>query len=177
MIFSRSIRNKFQILPLINWAFNCIHYIKREMKMEYQQSVGKELSRNGMLSFDCERNCDFGCSTNLLSGWSVVFETNSTNWMRNIVLDDNFNDFSSLATSKVFLSHRKGFLLTPEEGCGYAKVQNNRIIGGAPAKSGKLKIEFIFPLSLLYNFWIIWIWFSNFRKLAVDCAIVFRKKR
>lgn len=31
----------------------------------------------------------------------------------------------------------KGRLLTPEEGCGFSKVLNSRIIGGAPAKNGK----------------------------------------
>lgn len=31
----------------------------------------------------------------------------------------------------------KGRLLTPEEGCGYSKVQNKRIIGGSPAKIGQ----------------------------------------
>lgn len=31
----------------------------------------------------------------------------------------------------------KGRLLTPEEGCGYSKVQNKRIIGGSPAKNGE----------------------------------------
>lgn len=30
----------------------------------------------------------------------------------------------------------KGRLLTPEEGCGYSKVSNTRIVGGAPAKVG-----------------------------------------
>lgn len=30
----------------------------------------------------------------------------------------------------------KGRLLTPEEGCGYSKVANTRIVGGAPAKNG-----------------------------------------
>lgn len=33
-------------------------------------------------------------------------------------------------------SYPKGRLLTPEEGCGYSKVQNTRIVGGAPAKNG-----------------------------------------
>lgn len=31
----------------------------------------------------------------------------------------------------------KGRLLTPEEGCGYSKVQNKRIIGGSVSKVGK----------------------------------------
>lgn len=30
----------------------------------------------------------------------------------------------------------KGRLLTPEEGCGYSKVSNTRIVGGVPAKVG-----------------------------------------
>lgn len=30
----------------------------------------------------------------------------------------------------------KARLLTPEEGCGYSKVQNTRIVGGTPAKAG-----------------------------------------
>lgn len=33
----------------------------------------------------------------------------------------------------------KGRLLTPEEGCGYSKVSNTRIVGGAPAKKGQFK--------------------------------------
>lgn len=32
----------------------------------------------------------------------------------------------------------KGRPLTPEEGCGYSKVANNRIVGGAPAKNGEI---------------------------------------
>lgn len=34
------------------------------------------------------------------------------------------------------LSDIKGRLLTPEEGCGYSKVANTRIIGGTEAKIG-----------------------------------------
>lgn len=30
----------------------------------------------------------------------------------------------------------KGRLLTPEEGCGYTKVKNTRIVGGSDAKVG-----------------------------------------
>lgn len=30
----------------------------------------------------------------------------------------------------------KGRILTPEEGCGYTKVQNTRIVGGSSAKNG-----------------------------------------
>lgn len=30
----------------------------------------------------------------------------------------------------------KGRLLTPEEGCGYSKVANKRIVGGSEAKVG-----------------------------------------
>lgn len=33
----------------------------------------------------------------------------------------------------------KGRLLTPEEGCGYSKVQQKRIVGGGNAKNGKYK--------------------------------------
>lgn len=33
----------------------------------------------------------------------------------------------------------KGRLLTPEEGCGYSRVQNKRIIGGSAAKNGEHK--------------------------------------
>lgn len=35
----------------------------------------------------------------------------------------------------------KGRLLTPDEGCGYSKVQNTRIVGGSKAKNGKLKFN------------------------------------
>lgn len=31
----------------------------------------------------------------------------------------------------------KGRLLTPEEGCGYSKAINSRIVGGSAAKNGK----------------------------------------
>lgn len=41
-----------------------------------------------------------------------------------------------LARPKEVKSYPKGRLLTPEEGCGYSKVQNKRIVGGAPAKNG-----------------------------------------
>lgn len=33
----------------------------------------------------------------------------------------------------------KGRLLTPEEGCGYSRVANTRIVGGGPAKNGNEK--------------------------------------
>lgn len=32
----------------------------------------------------------------------------------------------------------EGRLLTPEEGCGSVAVSNKRIVGGAPAKNGKI---------------------------------------
>lgn len=41
----------------------------------------------------------------------------------------------------------KGRLLTPEEGCGYSKVANTRIVGGSAAKKGELKQKFT---------WFIW---------------------
>lgn len=37
----------------------------------------------------------------------------------------------------------KGRLITPKEGCGFSKVLNKRIIGGAPAKNGKQHIKII----------------------------------
>lgn len=40
------------------------------------------------------------------------------------------------AKRKASKSYPMGRLLTPEEGCGYSKVQNTRIVGGAPAKNG-----------------------------------------
>lgn len=33
-------------------------------------------------------------------------------------------------------SETTGRLLTPEEGCGFTKVKNNRIVGGSEAKIG-----------------------------------------
>lgn len=35
-------------------------------------------------------------------------------------------------------------LLTPEEGCGYTKVSNTRIIGGTQAKKGERKLVSLF---------------------------------
>lgn len=43
-----------------------------------------------------------------------------------------------------FAESSKGSLLTPEQGCGYTKVRNTRIVGGAPAKNGKSQVEIIF---------------------------------
>lgn len=37
----------------------------------------------------------------------------------------------------------KGRLLSPEEGCGYSKVINTRIIGGSEAKNGSYMLIFI----------------------------------
>lgn len=37
----------------------------------------------------------------------------------------------------------KGRLLTPEEGCGYSKVANTRIVGGSAAKNGNYKFNLI----------------------------------
>lgn len=39
-------------------------------------------------------------------------------------------------TKTIVRTDIKGRLLTPEEGCGYSKVANTRIVGGAPAKVG-----------------------------------------
>lgn len=36
----------------------------------------------------------------------------------------------------VLSSNIKGRLLTPDEGCGFSKVANSKIVGGAPAKPG-----------------------------------------
>lgn len=35
----------------------------------------------------------------------------------------------------------KGRLLTPEEGCGYSKLTNTRIVGGVRAKAGNEKLR------------------------------------
>lgn len=37
----------------------------------------------------------------------------------------------------IAITEIKGRLLTPEEGCGYSKVANTRIVGGSNAKEGK----------------------------------------
>lgn len=42
-----------------------------------------------------------------------------------------------LGMPKFSASSPKGRLLTPREGCGYSKIQNNRIVGGMEAKPGK----------------------------------------
>lgn len=49
--------------------------------------------------------------------------------------------FTYLAAPKFSASSPKGRLLTPEEGCGYSKVQSTRIVGGSPAKIGEWKIS------------------------------------
>lgn len=55
----------------------------------------------------------------------------------------------------------KGRLLTPEEGCGYSKVQNKRIIGGSEAKNGKKAMSYAFDKNFNFNFQ------SKFRSLAM----------
>lgn len=45
--------------------------------------------------------------------------------------------YGGIARSLPQKSMPMGRLLTHEEGCGYSKVLNSRIIGGAPAKNGK----------------------------------------
>lgn len=45
----------------------------------------------------------------------------------------------------------KGRLLTPEEGCGYSKVANTRIVGGAPAKRGEFKQSYDFLEASKWN--------------------------
>lgn len=42
----------------------------------------------------------------------------------------------NVITRTVVRTDIKGRPLTPEEGCGYSKVANTRIVGGAPAKVG-----------------------------------------
>lgn len=55
-----------------------------------------------------------------------------TSYFRNLVAMKLY----FLGTLKFSANSPKGRLLTPEEGCGYSKAQNNRVIGGAPAKIG-----------------------------------------
>lgn len=45
-----------------------------------------------------------------------------------------------LGESDVYSSIPKRRLLTPEEGCGYSKVQHSRIVGGTEAKNGIFEI-------------------------------------
>lgn len=40
-----------------------------------------------------------------------------------------------------------GRLLTPEEGCGYAKVSTPRIVGGSEAKLGNLFMKYIIRMA------------------------------
>lgn len=66
-------------------------------------------------------------------------------------------------------SNIRGRLLTPEEGCGYSKVENKRIVGGSPAKIGNLFTFILCTANIDTNFK------SKFRGLAMDGIVGVRK--
>lgn len=51
----------------------------------------------------------------------------------------SFDLGANAAPETIVRTDIKGRLLTPEEGCGFSKVQHKRIVGGGPAKNGKYK--------------------------------------
>lgn len=84
-----------------------------------------------------------------INGWlNNIFDLIETlNWKSNLDIYDLLNHFRWLGNEETTLSPRpppqtlvrkdiKGRLLSPEEGCGYSKVSNTRIVGGAPSKVG-----------------------------------------
>lgn len=61
---------------------------------------------------------------------------------RDITFSSNKDKITSFISPK---SGIKGRLLSPEEGCGFSKVENKRIIGGSPAKNG-IRTAYIYHL-------------------------------
>lgn len=49
----------------------------------------------------------------------------------------------------------KGRLLTPQEGCGYTKASNTRIVGGSAAKVGKSIDIILFCMELIVTLLIV----------------------
>lgn len=49
---------------------------------------------------------------------------------------NSFSLFGGSSSKSVPVANVKGRLLTPEEGCGFSKVQQKRIVGGSTSKPG-----------------------------------------